>query len=151
MIPFMVLVVVFLVTLAVTRNWLRSARFAFAAMFLLTASAHFVPGQRESLVRMVPPVFPQPALIVAVTGILEILGAVGLLIARTARPAAGALALLVAAMFPANVYAAMNDLIVVGRPATPLVPRTLMQLLFIAGLVLIAMRSNTPRTGTKLA
>lgn len=151
MIPLIVLIVTFAISFAITRSWLKAGRIAFAAMFLLTASAHFVPGQRESLIGMVPPQFPNPALLVTITGVLELLGAVGLLIPRTSRFAAASLALLVAAMFPANVYAALHGLTVVGRPATPLIPRTMMQLAFIVGLILIAWQPRFARRTTASA
>src|SRR5262245_26443772 len=85
--------------------WPLPLRGGLAAMFLLTASAHFLSG-REDLIRMVPPWLPAPALLVTATGVLEILGAVGLLVPQTARLAAAGLALLMVAMFPANVHAA---------------------------------------------
>lgn len=138
MIPLYVLVASFAGFLAFTRDARKSARYAFAIMFLLTASAHFVPGQREDLIRMVPPLFPAAAFIVTLTGILEILGAIGLVVPRTSRIAAGALALMLLAMFPANVYAAMNGLTLMGKPVTPLLLRTIIQLVFLAGLLAIA-------------
>jgi len=140
MVPLIVLIVTFVIFRAMKRSSLDAARYAFAAMFVLTASAHFVPSQRVDLIRMVPPVFPRPDLIVMITGVLELLGAIGLLLPRTSRLAAGALALLLVALFPANVYAAMNELLIMGKPATALLPRTLMQLLFIGGLTMIAWR-----------
>jgi uncharacterized membrane protein len=116
------------------RNWVTSLRWALALMFLLTASAHF-GSRRPDLVAMVPSVFPNPELLVTLTGIAEILGAIGLVIPRVAPAAAGALALLLVALFPANVHAARAALEIGGEPVTPLVPRTLMQLGFIAALL----------------
>jgi len=52
------------------------------------------------------PRLPAPGLLVTVTGILELLGAVGLLYPPTRVAAAVCLFLLMLAMFPANVYAA---------------------------------------------
>ena len=49
---------------------------------------------------------PAPALLVTVTGVLELLGAVGLLLPATRVAAAWCLLALMLAMFPANVYAA---------------------------------------------
>jgi uncharacterized membrane protein len=54
----------------------------------------------------VPPRLPAPGLLVTVTGVLELLGAAGLLFPGTRTAAAGCLLLLMLAMFPANVYAA---------------------------------------------
>jgi uncharacterized membrane protein len=142
MVPLIVLTGVFVVCLALgaagvtALDWNLSLRIALAAMFSLTASAHW-GRMRKDLVAMVPPVFPRPDLLVTLTGILELLGAVGLLYPRTIKFAAIGLALLMVAMFPANVYAARNRLTLRGRPATSLAPRTAMQVLFIA-LLLIA-------------
>ncbi len=61
-------------------------RAALAVMFFLTASAHW-GKRRPDLIRMVPPVFPRPDLLVTLTGVLEILGAIGLLVPSTARAA----------------------------------------------------------------
>jgi uncharacterized membrane protein len=64
---------------AVFEGWLICLRGGLAAMFLLTASAHW--GKRmQNLIRMAPAAFPRPDLIVAITGLLEILGAIGLLL-----------------------------------------------------------------------
>jgi uncharacterized membrane protein len=50
------------------------------------------------------------------------------------------------AMFPANVYAAIAGVVVNGAPATALLPRTLMQLVFIGATVLIALPYTRMRT-----
>ncbi|HEV2326969.1 MAG TPA: DoxX family membrane protein [Terracidiphilus sp.] len=112
-------------------------RIALALMFFLTASAHWGKG-RQDLIPMVPPVFPRPALLVSITGVLEILGAIGLLIPITARPAAICLAVLLIALFPANVRAARHRLTILGRPVPSLVLRTCIQLVFIAALAIVA-------------
>lgn len=118
------------------RSWHTSLRGGLAAMFTLTGTAHF-NGMRADLVAMVPPALPYPELLVTVTGVLELLGAAGLLYRRTAPWAAGGLTLLLVAMFPANVYAALAGLMLNGAPATALLPRTLMQLVFIAATVAV--------------
>jgi uncharacterized membrane protein len=81
-------------------TWVGSARVALAVMFLFTASAHF-SRMKEDLLRMVPPSFPSPRTLVLVTGVLEIAGAIGLLVPATRRIAGIGLALLLLAMFPA--------------------------------------------------
>jgi len=108
-------------------------------MFLVTASAHWGRG-RPDLVRMVPPLFPAAGTLVSVTGILEILGALGLPIPFTARAAAICLAVLLLAMFPANIRARREGLTVLGRPAMNLAVRGAMQLLFIGSLLAAAVR-----------
>ncbi|SRR6266851_3264706 len=112
-------------------GWWTSLRLALAGMFLLTASAHW--GRRRSdLVRMVPPIFPRPDLLVTATGILEILGAIGLMLPSVARYAALGLSLMLLAIFPANVHAAREHLTIAGTSVPALMPRTLIQIGFLA-------------------
>jgi len=104
-------------------------------MFLFTASAHW-GKRRVDLIAMVPPAIPRPDLMVTLTGVLEILGAVGLLIPTTAKAAAACLMVLLIALFPANIRAAREKLTIGGKPATPLLLRTLLQVIFICALIL---------------
>jgi uncharacterized membrane protein len=120
-------------------GWYTCLRLALAGMFLLTASAHW-GRRRPDLVRMIPRAFPRPEVLVTVTGLLELLGAIGLLLRPVAPMAAAGLSLLLLAMFPANVHAARAGLSIGGRPATALVPRTLLQLLFLAATLAVAVR-----------
>jgi uncharacterized membrane protein len=125
-------------------SWQLCLRIALAAMFLLTASAHF-GSRRPDLIAMVPPGFPAPGLLVTLTGIAELLGAVGLLWPRTAPFAAAALAVLMVALFPANVHAAQAGLTIGGRPVMALAPRFFTQLLFIAALLAAGGIRGLPR------
>src|ERR1700690_3526616 len=105
-------------------------------MFLVTASAHW-GKKRADLIRMVPPVFPKPELLVTATGCFEIAGAIGLLLSATTRLAATCLALLMVAMFPANLYASRQTLSIGGRPVTPFPIRTAVQLVFVTALLVV--------------
>jgi uncharacterized membrane protein len=143
MIPLTVLIVVFLcarvlgwVGIAYLSAWQDCLRVAIAAMFLLTASAHW-GKRRADLVRMVPPGFSRPELLVTLTGIAEIAGSIGLLWTPTAKGASVGLALLLIAIFPANVYAARHELTIDGRKVPGLAVRTAMQIVFLAA-VLVA-------------
>ncbi len=89
---------------------------------------------------MVPPSFPRPDLFVTVTGVLEILGAIGILVPGTRRLAGIGLVLLFLAVLPANVSAALRDVTLGGRPVTALWLRVPMQLVFIA----VAWWTTTP-------
>ena len=141
MIPLAALIVVFLcacvlgwVGVAYFVHWQHCLRVALAAMFLLAASAH--RGKRRAdLVRMVPPAFPRPELLVTLTGIAEVAGAIGLLWAPTAKAASVGLILLLIAMFPANVYAARHRLTIAGRKVPGLVARTAMQIVFLVAVI----------------
>lgn len=116
---------------AALQTWLTCARFALATMFLFTAMAHFT-STRKDIIAMVPPSFPRPDVLVTITGILEAAGAIGLLLTRTRKWAAWGLILLLLAMFPANVSAALRGVQLRGSAATPLWIRTPIQILFIA-------------------
>jgi uncharacterized membrane protein len=87
-------------------NWTAAVAVGLAAMFVLTGVAHFVPPMRRDLIAIVPPRLPAPGLLVTATGVLELVGATGLLVPATRVPAAVCLLLLMLAMFPANIYAA---------------------------------------------
>ena len=115
---------------------LLALRLGLAVMFVFTGVSHFL-WLRSDLIAMVPPVLPAPGLLVTVTGVLEIVGAVGLLLPATTAWAAGGLAVLLVAMFPANVYAAISKVTLNGQPATALVPRSAMQLLYVAAAVAV--------------
>ncbi len=128
MVPVVVFVVLFAVLSLAGRlgvpsawGWWTSLRLALAGMFLLTASAHW-GKRRADLVRMVPAIFPRPALLVTLTGILEIAGALGLLLPGTARLAALGLGLLLFCLFPANVRAAREKLSIGGHAVRALLP-----------------------------
>ncbi|QWU17881.1 Uncharacterized membrane protein [Paenibacillus sophorae] len=116
-------------------NWHTSLQGAVAVMFLLTASAHW-GKRRPDLIRMVPPFFAGSEWIVTATGFLEIAGAIGIMLPRTSLAASVCLTLLLIAMFPANVYAARNKLTIDGKPVPNLLVRTLLQILFIAAVLL---------------
>ncbi|MEU1685643.1 DoxX family membrane protein [Micromonospora sp. NPDC005707] len=118
-------------------GWHPALRVGLALMFVLTGSAHFL-SRRADLIAMVPPRLPRPELLVTLTGVLELLGALGLLLPATARPAAAGLALLMLAMFPANVSAARRGLTLAGRPVTPVGTRTALQVLFVAAALAVA-------------
>ncbi|WP_433585749.1 DoxX family protein [Microbacterium hydrocarbonoxydans] len=127
------------------QTWPDSLAVGLAAMFLLTSSAHFLQPRRDGLIAIVPPRLPRPDLIITATGILEIAGAVGLLIPAAMIPgirtaAAVCLAALLVAMFPANVRAASGERHP-AAPRTPLFPRTLLQILFIASAMIVAVAS----------
>ena len=106
-------------------------------MFLIAASGR-LGRHRAGLIAMVPPRLPKPGLIVAVTGVLEAAGAVGLWLPPTERAAAICLGLLLIAVFPANVRAARERIDLAGEPATPLLPRTIEQLVYLACCIAVA-------------
>ncbi|MEU4341577.1 DoxX family protein [Nocardia sp. NPDC023852] len=115
-------------------SWPHATALGLAAMFALTASAHFLQPRRNALIAMVPPRLPNPSALVTLTGILELAGAVGLVIPATADLAAICLIALLVVMFPANVRAARADL---GIKTMPLPLRTLVQVVFLAACAVV--------------
>ena len=84
---------------------------------------------------IVPPFFPFRSQLVVLTGAMELAGAIGLFLPAFTRQASVCLALLMIAIFPANVYAANQ---VVGGLHMPGVPvRTAMQVVYVV-LLLVA-------------
>ena len=120
------------------RPWPVALRGGLAAMFTLTGVAHFV-GMRDELVAMVPPSIPAPELMVKITGLLELAGAAGLLIGWAVPYAAAGLTLQLLAMFPANVYAAQHEIVTAAYDQ--IVPRTIMQVVFVAATVAVLVTS----------
>ncbi|MGQ4614497.1 DoxX family protein [Nocardia sp. R7R-8] len=115
-------------------SWAHATALGLAAMLVLTSSAHFVQPRRDALITMVPPRLPNAPALVTLTGVLELAGAVGVLIPATAEPAAACLIALLVALFPANVRAARAEL---GIKTMPLPLRALVQLLFIAACAVV--------------
>jgi uncharacterized membrane protein len=139
MIPLMVLLVSFVAFrlagfgLAYFADWQNALRAALGVMFLLTASAHR-GKRRPDLVRMVPPGIGNAELWVTLTGIAEVLIAIGLQIPRTALPVAIAAVLMLVCLFPANLKASQEGLTIGGRPVPAWKPRLLIQIVFVVAL-----------------
>ena len=126
-----------LLGVAYVGTWSSAAAVGLAAMFALTGIAHFVNPLRRDMIAIVPPRLPAPGLLVTVTGVLELLGAVGLLYSPTRVAAAVCLFVLMLAMFPANVYAArMPD--APKSMSTNLGVRTAEEGVYLAAAVMIA-------------
>jgi uncharacterized membrane protein len=122
-------------------SWTAAIAVGLAAMFMLTGFAHFAPALRRDLIAIVPSRLPAPGYLVTVTGVLELLGAVGLLVPITRVAAAMCLLVLMLAMYPANVYASRMS----NPPksmTTRLPVRTAMEAVFLAAAVAVAVGSG---------
>jgi uncharacterized membrane protein len=122
-------------------NWIKAVAVGLAAMFALTGVAHFVPPLRVALIAIVPPGLPAPGLLVTLTGVLEFLGVVGLLVPALRVAAAVCLLLLMVAMFPANIYAARMP----NPPksmTTQLPLRTAEEIVYLAAAVVVGIGSS---------
>jgi uncharacterized membrane protein len=74
--------------------------------FVVAGTFHFL--KPKPYVQIMPPYFPAPQLLVAVSGLAEIAGGVGLLIRPLRRAAGWGLIALLIAVFPANIYMAQH-------------------------------------------
>ena len=156
MAPLIVLVIVTLCArlagqcgVAQLRHWAAAIRVGLAVMFCFTAVAHF-NSMRPDMVRMVPAFVPNAEFMVTFTGICEVLGGIGLLARRTRRIAALALMILLIAVLPANVNAALSSITLRGATPTPLIPRIALQVFFVALLWWSGIRASDqpPPNGT---
>jgi len=140
-IPEMIVVAVLVISLLLFRaagalgvaalaSWVAATRYALATMFITTGTGHF-NHTRFELERMVPQVFPHRMAIVYFTGICEFAGAVGIVIPQFRNLAGICLIVLLIVMLPANIKAAQEGLQILGRPATPLLIRVPLQIVFI--------------------
>jgi uncharacterized membrane protein len=127
-------------------SWGEAGLVGVVVMFLFTGATHFT-GMKHDYAAMLPSPVSENLGIIYLTGALQIAGALGLLIPRTRRLAGIGLALLLVAMFPGNVYAALNDIEFRGDAPTPLWLRTPIQVLFI-GTVLWTSIKGHPEKAT---
>ena len=86
----------------------RALRFLLAAAYLTAGILHLlVPGP---FLGIMPPYVPVAPVVILLTGLAEIAGAVGLMMPRWRRAAGIGLAAYAVCVFPANIQHAVNDL-----------------------------------------
>ncbi len=83
-------------------------RILLALLFLGSGVVHLVAPQ--AYLRIMPPYLPAPHALVAISGLAELLGGLGLLLPATRRIAAWGLVALLLAVWPANIYMATAHL-----------------------------------------
>lgn len=112
--PLIVLISVFFIGLFIIKlrtkktDWKLAGRIAMSAMLMFTAVAHFV--FTDGMTQMIPDFFPLKKELVYVTGFLEFLFAVALLIPRTKTIAGWALIVFLLAILPANIKASIENI-----------------------------------------
>lgn len=109
----------------------KRARVGLSLFFIFTSIGHFI--STEEMAAMLPPSVPYRIEIIYLTGILELLGAIGVWIPRLTRLTGLLLILMLIGLLPANVYSALNRVDFGGHGAGPayLLVRVPFQLLVI--------------------
>ena len=92
----------------------RALRYVMGLLYVTTGVGHFLVP--EALERIVPPQLPEPTALVYLSGVAEIALGIGVLFERTRRASAWGIIALLLAVFPANVYMAVDGM------ATEMVP-----------------------------
>lgn len=82
-------------------------KYALAAIFILGGINHFV--MPATYLRIMPPYLPAPLFLIYLSGFLETGFGIALLVPKYSRRAAFGLILLLIAIFPANLFMAMNQ------------------------------------------
>lgn len=85
-----------------------------AVCMVIAGVLHFVVP--EPFIRIVPGFLPAPAALVYLSGVIEILLGLGLLLPATRQPAAWGLVALFIAVYPANLNMAINHIQIAGIP-----------------------------------
>jgi uncharacterized membrane protein len=92
-------------------------RATLAIAIIIVGITHFI--RPEQYARIVPPPLP-PFAMVYISGFFEILGGIGLVIPYLSVAAAWGLIALFIAVFPANIYQALNSIPIDGIPHHPI-------------------------------
>lgn len=92
-------------------------RVGLSFMFIFTAVGHFL--MPVEMAKMLPSFIPLRVEIIYLTGVLEILGAIGLLIPGLERLSSMALILFLVGILPANIYSSLNSVAFGGNALGP--------------------------------
>jgi uncharacterized membrane protein len=95
----------------------KRARLGLSLFFIFTALGHFI--RTQEMAAMIPPRVPYRIELIHLTGVLELLGAIGVWIPRLARLTGVLLILMLIGLLPANVYSAINRVEFGGHGAGP--------------------------------
>ena len=95
----------------------KRARVGLTLFFLFTGFGHFI--RTQEMAAMLPLSMPYRTELVYLTGVLELLGAIGVWIPRLTRLSGFLLILMLIAILPANIYSAINRVDFGGHEAGP--------------------------------
>src|SRR5215203_3675200 len=95
----------------------KRARVGLSLFFMFTAIGHFI--RTEEMAAMVPPSVPYRIELIHLTGVLELLGAIGVWIPRLVGVTGLLLIVMLIGLLPANIYSALNRVEYGGHGAGP--------------------------------
>lgn len=95
----------------------KRARVGLSLFFIFTGVGHFI--RTQEMAAMLPPSVPYRVELIYFTGVLEILGAIGVWITGLTRLTGFLLILMLLAVLPANIYSAINRVNFGGHDAGP--------------------------------
>ena len=153
MAPLILLIIALVVFYLVNRIFLNKryslsfqGRSAMAFMLVFTGIAHFT--KVESMVAMLPEFIPYKQSVVYLTGIIELLAVVGLLIDKYSRLASILLIIFFVSVLPANIIGSMKQVELGGMEYGPeyLFFRIPLQLFFIGWTYYFGLKLNTIKT-----
>ena len=112
--PLFVLLIIFIISTGVQKlflksvNYTLSGRIAMCAMLLFTALGHFL--FIDGMSKMIPNFIPLKSSIVILTGVFEIILAIGLLLPNYQKTTGWVLIIFLLLMLPANIKASLENL-----------------------------------------
>lgn len=90
------------------KDFKNNARIGTGLTFIFTGVSHFLLP--DTFMKLMPPFIPFPGVMVYISGVFEILGGIGLIISKTKKEASYGLILLLLAVYPANIYTALENI-----------------------------------------
>lgn len=90
------------------KEFKNNARVATGIAFIFAGISHFAAPSK--FMEMMPPFLPAPEFLIYLSGICEVVGGISLIVSKVKSFAAVGLILLLMAVFPANIYVALNNI-----------------------------------------
>jgi uncharacterized membrane protein len=123
----------------------RVAKFFAGPVMMVAGINHFV--NPAFYLRIMPQALPAAEALVYVSGVAEILGALGTMNRHTRRPAGWCLIATLVAVYPANIYMALNPSRFSSIPHWTLLARLPLQFLFVYWVWLATVGEKPPEDG----
>jgi uncharacterized membrane protein len=95
----------------------RILRWALAVFFVAAGTNHFI--NPDLYLAVIPPILPAPRALVFISGFAEIVGGLAVLLPSFRKLAGWGLVILLVAVFPANIYMAMEGLKIGAQMVPP--------------------------------